>query len=393
MRSGLALAGVLGVATVAVLGQVDTLQEILAQLIAVRSDVSAPAQVEVDAAIAAVERAIAIESPPPPPPPPPGEGPMQAVPSALLGTCSAALHDSYAAIGPDGRTYRTWHATNDPSGCYFGHEHGDPPHPAAPPPLFGYQAFHAGAGELGAHQGFKVFTHIRGQLTGWGTRELITVTPDWDMMVMIHQGTSGAGRLTIRFHSFSFWARDQRGRVTNVHVMGDTGEAALLSSGANPSPGRFIVDHEQPVYELWDFAVNVGGAWSTLVTAAVTNPMNHAHSLSGPLVSTSEELCGINFPPCDVFLPFGHAESFWMGNMRTLHNPDWTWSNDGPETFCTDVFGVRVADALCGQDGFLQQRVASLNRSFVSEVWDRTMNAIPDALDAYWGRVPFYGGN
>jgi hypothetical protein len=42
-------------------------------------------------------------------------------------SCSAAVHDGYSVVGPDGLLYPTWHPPVDPSGCTFGHEHGRDP--------------------------------------------------------------------------------------------------------------------------------------------------------------------------------------------------------------------------------------------------------------------------
>ncbi len=57
-------------------------------------------------------------------------------PSAAFGTwtpgpndtCTKAIHDSYSVVGPDNKTYPTWHPPIDPAtGCTFGHEHGRDP--------------------------------------------------------------------------------------------------------------------------------------------------------------------------------------------------------------------------------------------------------------------------
>ena len=50
--------------------------------------------------------------------------------------CSAALHDTFFVIGPDGKQYPTWHPpqTKDPAtgkACSFGHDHGADPHGSA----------------------------------------------------------------------------------------------------------------------------------------------------------------------------------------------------------------------------------------------------------------------
>jgi hypothetical protein len=42
--------------------------------------------------------------------------------------CTAAQHDQYSVIGPDGKLYPTWHPPVDQAtGCSFGHEHGRDP--------------------------------------------------------------------------------------------------------------------------------------------------------------------------------------------------------------------------------------------------------------------------
>ncbi|MFC0529817.1 cellulose-binding domain-containing protein [Phytohabitans kaempferiae] len=57
--------------------------------------------------------------------------------------CSREIHARYWTYGPDGKVYPTWHPPRDPSGCSFGHEHGDDPrtsdlYSTASWPPFGY---------------------------------------------------------------------------------------------------------------------------------------------------------------------------------------------------------------------------------------------------------------
>lgn len=54
------------------------------------------------------------------------------------GECSNEVHARYWTYGPDGKVYPTWHPTRDPSGCSFGHEHGDDPRDS---PLFDESGF------------------------------------------------------------------------------------------------------------------------------------------------------------------------------------------------------------------------------------------------------------
>ena len=67
----------------------------------------------------------------------PGDRPNSAAmgrwtPVANVDTCTQAFHDTYYAIGPDGKKYPTWHppTATDPATtrlCSFGHEHGRDP--------------------------------------------------------------------------------------------------------------------------------------------------------------------------------------------------------------------------------------------------------------------------
>lgn len=347
-------------------------------------------------------------TPIPTPVPTPGAGyslTFPESPASILGTCPASVHDRYFTLGPDGQKYRTWHPVtvpinaSNPNGpkCSFAHEHGDPPHPDGPLPPFGYISYVAGSyGMIAAHPGYKVFTHYRDGRNGYGRPEL-DYGPGLaiDFTAALHQGTSGAGRLTIEFHDFWFWSRDAQGRETLVTGQADTGMARNKAGGDGGSDccDRFIVSHSAHTYETWGFNLNVGGAWNTGgAFMAVTNPMNHAHGSLATchdgacdgveLVATSEEICGPNFGPCSQKLPFGDRQSLWLGHFRTIHEPDWTWRNAGQsQTFCTDPYGARQ---VCGLSNSVQQRVAAvtvsnsgariLDRTPNSSGWDSYMN-------------------
>lgn len=298
-----------------------------------------------------------------------------------LGNCSAAVHDRYTTTGPDGQKYRTWHPVTAPvdpndasrGACAFAHEHGDAPHPSGPLPAFGYTAaVHGMFTEIAAHPGFKVFTHYANGNSGLGYPERDYGGLPIDFTVTLHQGSAGRGRLSESLHSFEFWSAYQ-GRVTHVFAMADTGTLTGKGCGGG-SGGRVVVDACATAYETWEFSVDIGGAWNSgAMFAAITNPMNHmrgqppcadAACSNITLLSTSETVCGDQIVPCDNRLPFGkHGNgllNFWLGNIRTLHDPDWQWTNaGGAEYFCTDAMGMRLA---CGP-GTLRQRVAPVNVS------------------------------
>ena len=82
-------------------------------------------------------------------------------------TCTPAIHESYAVVGPDGKVYPTWHPPVDPAtGCTFGHEHGRDPrgsdlYDEVGPIPFGY------ANEHLVESGFSA---PRATRTTWATR-------------------------------------------------------------------------------------------------------------------------------------------------------------------------------------------------------------------------------
>jgi hypothetical protein len=346
--------------------------------------------------------ATATEPPPTPtatPPPIEYTESFPAVDPAILGACPAWVHDRYSAEGPDGNDYRTWHPItvpidlSDPESdhCSFAHEHGDPPHLAAPPPYFGYVSYHANLPDIiKQHEGYKVFTHLRGQLTGWNTEEYVKVNPDLDIQFWIHQGSSKKSRLTDRYHDAGFWAQDPAERQTEVYYLADTGDLSdKCGSQGKPGPMRAVASECDHGYEMWHFGGNIAGVWTTTVRVGVINPMNFMRGnpnflQSLELVSTSDAICGVNFFPCSYKLPFGHPNSIWLGNLRMLHTPAWQWNNAGGlESFCTDVNGKTAAESLCNSltRGYLRQHVSTVNFfGGNSEVWDRTTGEIADAL-------------
>ena len=313
-----------------------------------------------------------------------------------LNGCTDAIHDRWSVVGPDGRRYRTWHPNPDPEfGCFYGHEHGDPPPQAAPDFPFGYIAIldDPSTMEAVAHGGFKVFSHLRNQRSGIGSPEEIPVAPDWDQAILVHQGTAGAGRLMMPMHSFAYWTQHPDGRETYVTAMADTG-VMVPKTGATPhgDPGpaesRVIPTHADHTYETWAFDVNIAGRWrSDSAFFAVTNGQTHLHA-PDTLRYTSEEICGVNFTACSTLLAYGDRGSFWAGNLRTIHAARWVWSNaGGPEVFTTDTRGNPAPN------GPIVQRVATIALSAGGDDWLRTTNApgYSAHFDRYWGRIGMFG--
>jgi hypothetical protein len=348
-------------------------------------------------------------TPTPTPPPVVYTDTFPAVDPQILGDCPEWVHDWFTVTGPDGNTYRTWHPVtvrlepsnpNSPT-CSFAHEHGDPPHPQGPQPYFGYVAYHAGRVDLiKEHEAYKVFTHLHGQMTGWGTEEQTNINPDIDIQFWFQQGSWSLSRLSERYRGVGFWSMDAGGRETELYYFADTGELIDKCDIQNKSgPKRAVASECDYGNEIWDFGGNIAGLWNTSFQVAVLNPMNFMRGnpnflQSIELISTSDEICGVNFFACDFKLPFGHENSLWLGNMRMLINPNLQWSNaGGSETICTDVYGKRATDGFCTSKtrGYFLQKLATINFfGGSSGVWDRSYNALGEAIDLPRGAP---GGN
>lgn len=152
---------------------------------------------------------------------------LEPVDAAILGTCTAEVHDRYTVNGADGATYRTWHpqAVDDGRGgrCRFAHEHGDDPstsrvNPA--PPAFGYVGRHGGHDE--AHEGFKVSIANAGEVNDEGRVML------GDSRVVFHMGTGGPRRFSVRHHSAHVDVRLPGGPRLSVQGMFDTGSVGSI---------------------------------------------------------------------------------------------------------------------------------------------------------------------
>jgi len=298
--------------------------------------------------------------------------------------CSQEVHDLYVTTGPDGQTYRTWHALwhpkvkgklvrwrptldeilsgkDDPE-CYFAHEHGQPPvalanpRSGAPLPAFGYaaaveRAVNPARTQIEPHPGFKVFTYLSGGRTGWRVKSRFRLNPDWDMEIMIHQGAPSlhlpenphiSTRVTQRFHEFSFWTSDGRGAVTHVIKMSNTGTAAFR--GYSENGGRIIATAKEPLDEVWKFEGRVGDMFNVTFPAAILNPLNHFVGAPPPDLggitndhfdSSSETFGGLDVEALDVLdcmehpdaarcqpVPFGSARAPVDGFMATVRTLD-----------------------------------------------------------------------
>ncbi len=152
-------------------------------------------------------------------------------------TCTPAVHNRFATLGPDGKKYPTWHPATDPlTGCSFGHEHGRDPRGSnmyreigdLP---FGYANEQLDAANLGMqrhedHVGHKVEweNDVRIRVSG-NAGSALEVT--CDVLTKLHQGTHSKDAFTNNLHEINYHIRcsDRTElHVTMLSAIGRPGE-------------------------------------------------------------------------------------------------------------------------------------------------------------------------
>lgn len=156
------------------------------------------------------------------------DGTPSAAPSAPAGLeqprpnvpCPAWVHDQYMAEGHDGNMYRSWHPQIDPVyWCYFGHSHGSDPAQFAGDVNVTFDYYADKGHRHEPHEGFKVF---------------VVNTQTHSMMFTAHLGSSEAGRICARVHSYDVALADLRtGEVlADLRLKGDFGYTMVIDKGA-----------------------------------------------------------------------------------------------------------------------------------------------------------------
>ena len=188
---------------------------------------------------------------PTPPAPTPGSI-FGIVDASILGTCSAATHDRWVVDGGDGFRYRTWHPQTDPSGCVYGHEHGDNPASiqetsiAASPVRFGYIGRrHPMPGEPNgheeAHEGFKVFIANRGDVNDEGRVNRVYSRS------VFHMGTGGPKRFNMPHHSAEIrLIHPEFGLKAFTQLMMNTGGVGAVCDPRKQAPVKDVMQLNSP---------------------------------------------------------------------------------------------------------------------------------------------------
>jgi hypothetical protein len=149
------------------------------------------------------------------------------------GECTQEQHDAYFAVGPDNKRYPVWHPPVDPSGCFFGHEHGHDP-ALSPlndrgPVLFGYvNEQHTLQNAMGHrhedHVGHKVVVANRVPYGATGSPTRLVC----DILTKFHQGTHSADALTNNLHEQSVRMSCDDGMYANVQLLSMVGPAGQI---------------------------------------------------------------------------------------------------------------------------------------------------------------------
>jgi hypothetical protein len=165
-------------------------------------------------------------------------------------TCPVEVHNRYAAVGPDGKAYPTWHPPVDPaSGCTFGHEHGRDPsgsdlYASVGPLPFGYanevlDAWDPNGRRHEDHVGHKVEWENDIQMNIGGVAGQV-LDIRCDVLVKLHQGTHSKDAFTNNVHELIYHIRCTEGtemHVTLMAAIGRPGEFTRTCDGTRIAVG------------------------------------------------------------------------------------------------------------------------------------------------------------
>jgi hypothetical protein len=301
-------------------------------------------------------------SAPAPGTPAPGPAPAPApgsifgiVDPTILGTCSAAVHDKWVVAGGDGLYYRTWHPQVDPTGCIYGHEHGDNPANSQDADIsssivrFGYIGRrhpmpNEPNGHEEAHEGFKVFIANRGDVNDEGRVNRVYSRS------VFHMGTGGPKRFSMPMHSAEIRVvHPEFGLKAFTQLMMDTGGVGAVCDPRVQAPVKDVMQLNSPCklnsgYEIWSTTQIVRNSagrevYRSFATPAVFDPItmfNPANPTEvvyawDPRVSAIK-----NFPSDN-----------WSGNRgcdrESYAQPGYWYNASGQTTYYTDALGQPVA--------------------------------------------------
>lgn len=193
-------------------------------------------------------------------------------PTPEIDTCTPAVHDRYATVGPDGKLYPTWHPPVHPeSDCTFGHDHGRDPRGSDLYGDVGSIPFGYANEVLDAHDPAnpRHEDHFGHKIEWENDIEMNTESPIFqifcDVLIKMHQGTHSKDALANNLHELNFNAQCSDGTGLHVTFLTNIGDAGGFESTCNdvrvdvgpPSPvnspnggGRRIIPTRSCVEQL-----------------------------------------------------------------------------------------------------------------------------------------------
>jgi len=160
--------------------------------------------------------------------------------------CTAAIHNAYSVVGPDGKLYPTWHPPVDPAtGCSFGHDHGRDPRGSALYAMVGSIPFGYANEQLDVydpanprhedHFGHKVEWENGVRLHFGSAAADAMFDIRCDVLVKLHQGTHSKDAFTNNLHELAYHVRCSDGaelHITILAAIGDPGQFTRSCDGA-----------------------------------------------------------------------------------------------------------------------------------------------------------------
>lgn len=288
--------------------------------------------------------------------------------------CPTWVHDQYVAVGPDGKSYPTWHPKIDRTyWCSFGHEHGSDPalagvNSSGKPvyqPLYGYiQTLDE---HVEPHAGYK--THaVKDRTTG-----------HWWLWT-VHMGSSGQGRVCQQFHSMDVGIVVGGVKKADIHLMGDFGRAKYGGNGA-PAITNLVTGCPVNQTAIRDMGmrgfVTDSSGYEPWVVDSEYNVTGLKPEFFSPKTNFPATDCA-NPPSCTQLKPASHGE---FGTVRFLEfsRPKVAAGSYGRNsgTFYTDVEGkgfVAAGAAMSVQQyiepGFSSVMTPPIDASGYCSIWD-----------------------
>ncbi len=209
-------------------------------------------------------------------------------------TCSKAFHDSFSVVGPDNKTYPTWHPPSavDPAtgrSCTFGHEHGRDPSGSKLltdlQRIYGGVLFGHGNEQLDVHNQAKGITngmrhedHVGHKIewennvrlsesvsVGGSSRRYLNVTCDF--LMKVHQGTHSQDAFTNNMHELVYAMQCNDGPNGSIGTKTIVTKMVLFGRPGTFSEGGFA------------------GGFNTIAVPAAPSPLNSPNGPSGTLRS------------------------------------------------------------------------------------------------------------